>query len=594
MSFYFFNSLKNSKFQGQNVDIFEISHREKPYLNSLTVRDLAGVTHNVQSFNIYFEDITELEILALINYYNRYKSDSSICDNVVYRIGFGTNYLVTTYFSSSTFNQITFQIISENRKYLSYNDMRSSLLPNGTITNGVISAQSGVTGGPDACVILVSTNYMDKEYIGYADISKIDKKTLECKVFKKSDLEELGGVINVNKHDDTYGDISSGGGYGGGSFDNTSDAIGVPQVPSIGVTSTGFINVYNPSLGELEGFGDELFPDFSEHQFTSADSLEAIANNIAEVGATIYDLLKSFINSNLINYVLDCHIIPCVPTVSDKIPIKVGFKTFPQQSAKVTSDYVTVDCGTLEIAEYYQNFIDYVGTTAKLYLPFVGFVGIEPEYFQNGKLKVTYSFNVIDGSFMAFVLSTSSKSNLKETVIGSFGGNCCVHIPITGVNYSSMISGIVQGVTTVASSGLTSYAGKLLTKDIVEDLGHKDTNYTQNDATRSSINVRKSQLNTASSALSLLSAKPTYESSNSYNSNSAYMGIRIPYLLISRPVSSFSDTYTKENGLPLNVSKKLESVKGMTVASNLVLDGLSCTAEEKNMIKALFEEGVIL
>lgn len=594
MSFYFFNSLKNSKFQGQNVDIYEISHKEKPTLNTNTVKDLAGVKHNVQSFNIRYDDITALDRIALVGYYNKYKSDSLVCDNVVYRIGFGSNYLVTSYFSSSTFSQITFQIISENRKYLSYNDMNMSLLPNGILTNGLINTQSGTVIGINACVILVSSIYMGDEYIGYADISKINNKILVSTVFRKSDLEKLGGTINVNIHNDTYGDISTGGGYGGGSFDNTSDAIGVPQVPSIGVTTTGFINVYNPSLGELEGFGDELFPDFSEHEFTTADSLEAIASNLAEVGATIYDLLKSFINSNLINYVLDCHIIPCVPTVSDKIPIKVGFKTFPQQSAKVTSDYVTVDCGTLEIAEYYQNFIDYVGTTAKLYLPFVGFVGIEPEYFQNGKLRVTYSFNVIDGSFMAFVLSTSSKSNLKETVIGSFGGNCCVHIPITGVNYSSMISGIVQGVTTVASSGLTSYAGKLLTKDIVEDLGHKDSNYTQNDATRSSINVRKSQLNTASSALSLLSAKPTYESSNSYNSNSAYMGIRIPYLLISRTVSSFSNTYTKENGLPLNVSKKLDSVKGMTIASNLVLDGLSCTTEEKNMIKALFEGGVIL
>lgn len=559
MSFYFFNSLKNSKFQGQNVDIFEISHREKPTLNNNTVRDLKGVKHTVQSFSINFEDITGFEVLALINYYNRYKSDSSICDNVVYRIGFGNNYLVTTYFSSSTSDQITFQIISENRKYLSYDDMYDSLLPNGTISNGVISTQSGTIGGSDACVILVSTNYMDKEYIGYADISKLNKKVLVCEVFKKSDLEELGGVINVIKHDDTYGDISVSGGYGGGSFDNTSDAIGVPSLPSIGATMTGFINVYNPSMGELSGFADDLFPDFSTHQFTTADSLEAIANNLASMGETIYDLLKSFINSNLINYVIDCHIVPCLPSVSEKIPIKVGFKTFPQQSAKVTSDYVSIDCGTLEIAEYYQNFIDYVGTSAQLYLPFVGFVGIEPEYFQNGKLQVTYSYNIIDGSFMAFVISSSSKSNLKDTIIGSYGGNCCVHIPITGLNYSSMISGVVQGVGAMTNN---IASGNLI--------------------------------GAASSAMTIASLKPDLENSNAYNSNSAYMGVRKPYLLIKRQVSSFSNTYTKENGLPLNVSKKLNEVKGMTIVSNLVLDGLSCTSEEKNMIKALFEEGVIL
>ena len=559
MSFYFFNSLKNSKFQGQNVDIYEISHKEKPTLNTNTVRDLSGVKHNIQSFNIRYDDITSLDKIALVGYYNKYKSDNLVCDNVVYRISFGSNYLVTSYFSSSTSSQITFQIISENRKYLSYEDMMLSLLPNGSVTNGVIYTQSGTVIGTNACVILVSTNYMGDEYLGYADISKINNKILVSTVFRKSDIEKLGGTINVNIHDDTYGDISSGGGYGGGSFDNTSDAIGVPNLPSIGATTTGFINVYNPSIGELSGFADDLFPDFPNHQFTTADSLEAIANNLASMGETIYDLLKSFINSNLINYVIDCHIVPCLPSVSNKIPIKVGFKTFTQQSAKVISDYVTIDCGTLEIAEYYQNFIDYVGTSAQLYLPFVGFVGIEPEYFQNGKLKVTYSYNVIDGSFMAFVISSSSKSNLKDTIIGSYGGNCCVHIPITGLNYSSIISGVVQGIGAMTNN---IASGNLI--------------------------------GAASSAMTIASLKPDLENSNAYNSNSAYMGVRIPYLLIKRQVSSFSNTYTKENGLPLNVSKKLNEVKGMTIASNLILDGLSCTEEEKNMIKALFEEGVIL
>lgn len=556
MSFYFFNSLKNSKFEGQNVDIYEISHKEKPSLNREKIRDLNGVVHTVQSFKNNQNDVSALDKIALSSYYEKYKTSSLICDNVNFRIGFGSNYLVTSFISTTNFNQIIFQIISENRKYLSYQDMRDSLIPNGSLTNGLIGTLSG-TGGVNACVILVSTNYLNEEYIGFCDLTNYPN--FSYYVYRKSDLEKLGGTIDINIHDDIYGDISTSGGYGGGSFDNTSDAIGVPQNPAIGATTTGFINVYNPSLNELQGFADDLFPDFEIREFSDKSGIDGVVENVKVLGETMHDILESFINSNLINYVIDCHIVPAIPQVGDKVPIKVGFKNFNQSSAKVTSDYVTVDCGTLNIAEYYQNFIDYIGTSAQLYLPFVGFVSIEPEYFQNGSLHIVYSYNVIDGSFMAFILSTSSKSNLKETVIGSYGGNCCVHIPITGLNYSSMISGVVQGVGSMTS----------------------------NIASANPIGV-------ASSAMSIASAKPDLENSNAYNANSAFMGVRIPYLLIKRQVSSFSANYTKENALPLNVSKKLDSVKGLTFCDNIILDGINATEEEKEKIKELFKGGVIM
>lgn len=69
------------------------------------------------------------------------------------------------------------------------------------------------------------------------------------------------------------------------------------------------------------------------------------------------------------------------------------------------------------------------------------------------KIGCNISFNIIDGSCIAFVIATSSKSKLADTVVATFGGNCCVHMPITGVNYSSMISGVVGGIAGVASSG---------------------------------------------------------------------------------------------------------------------------------------------
>lgn len=398
------------------------------------------------------------------------------------------------------------------------------------------------------------------EYSGSGDNKKYGFTDAVVPMPFDSNFSDLKiGDYTVIEFDDEYGELSNSGGYGGGSFDNSSDAFGVPQLPNVGVTSTGFINVYNPTLNQLSGFGDDLFPDISNPQFDDSGTLEAVANNVKAVGETVKSFADCFINQNLIQYVIDCHIVPCVPSVAENVGLKVGFKNFDYNPKKVTSDYVTIDCGTLYIKEYYQNFLDYVGTKAKLFLPFVGFVDVKNEWFQSGALKVVYHYNVIDGSFMAFILATSSKSKLTETVVGSYGGNCCVHIPITGTNYASMISGVVQGTAKAVTSLSTANLGGV-----------------------------------ASGVASTVTARPSIEQSNGYNSNSAYMGVRIPYLLIERPVASFSKNYPHEQGLPLNVTKKLSDVKGFTVCKNLLVDNIDCTQSEKNMIKSLFASGVIL
>ena len=386
-------------------------------------------------------------------------------------------------------------------------------------------------------------------------------------------LSDIGTVI-YEEFSDEYGEYSGGGGYGGGSFDDSSDAFGLPSLPSLGVSEVGFINVYNPSKGQLQGFADELFPDFEMPTPSTATGIEAVAENLANTFEVIGDFAESYVNAGLVNYVIDCHIVPVKPNTVEHTGIKVGFKNFNFNPAKVTSDYVEFDCGTLEIAEYYQNFLDYEGTKAKLYLPFIGFVDIKPEWFQSGKLGVTYHFNIIDGSCIAFVIATSSKSKLSNTVVATFGGNCCVHMPITGVNYSSMISGVVGGAV-----GIASNASNMI-----------KTNRADKGTVMSNI---EGATGIASNLADAVGAKPSIEQSNGYNAGMSFMCYRRPYLLIERPVASFSKNYPKEQGLPLNVTKKLGSMKGFTTCTAPVVDNFHCLEEEKEMIKQALIEGTI-
>ena len=361
----------------------------------------------------------------------------------------------------------------------------------------------------------------------------------------------------VDKSDE-YGDESNDGGYGGGSFDDSSDNMGLPELPSIGVSDTGFVNVYKISKNELMGFVDELFPDFDVPTPSTQTGIDAVAENLANTVQVIADFANSYINKGLVEYVIDCHIVPVTPSTTLNTGLKVGFKTFSYNPSKVTSDYVRFDCGSLTIPEYYQNFLDYSGTRAKLYLPFIGFVDVKSEWFQSGKLQVIYHFNIIDGSCIAFIIGTSSKSKLKETVVANFGGNCCVHMPITGINYSSMISGIAGGVGKVATGIATGSVSTAL-------------NGIENAVT----------------------ARPDIQQSNGYNAGMSFMSYRQPYLLIERAVASFSKNYPKEKGLPLNVTKKLGDMKGFTTCTAPVVDNFHCLEEEKEMIKQALIEGTI-
>ena len=370
-----------------------------------------------------------------------------------------------------------------------------------------------------------------------------------------------GILPDIKKDDDSYGKYSGGGsGYGGGGFDDSSDSFGLPEVPSLGISEIGFVNVYNPSVQQLTGLADDLFPDIVLPQPSQLEGIEAVAENLANTCDTIGKFAETFINQNLINYVIDCHIVPVSPVSTNNTGIKIGFKTFNYNPNKVLSDYVIYNCGTLEIGEYYHNFLDYVGTRAKLYLPFIGFVNVNPEWFIGGRLQVKYHFNVIDGSCIAFVIGTSSKSKLLDTVVATFGGNCCVHIPITGVNYSSMISGVVSGASQIVSGIASGNVGSV-----------------------------------ASGALGILDAHPDLQQSNSYNSGMSYMCYRKPYLLIERPVADFSQNYPSEKGLPLNATYPLNALKGFTQCDDINFNvNFTCTEEEKSMIKEALKEGIIL
>ena len=354
------------------------------------------------------------------------------------------------------------------------------------------------------------------------------------------------------KPKDEYGDKwSEPDGYSEngapGSYDNHSDVIDISPEPSYGVSTSGLIHVYKVDEDDLANLADDILPNPS----TAADVTDALK-----------DLFNLIFRGNLLDFVVDVHIIPCAAITGSSTNIKVGTLNTSVTAAKVVKDYVTVTVGSVSIPEYFKNFADFMSTNCKIFCPFYGYIDVQPEFWNGGKLDLVYRFNVIDGSFMIYIKSTSGHSQLKDTVIAQYSGSACIHTPISGKNYSAMLAGYLGN----AAAAVTNLAGGNAGGAISSAVG--------------AINATR---NSVSAAMS-----------NSYNASSSILSNRQPYLLIEYPAYNFSKGYPQERGLPLNVYSRLGSMRGFTVVEDVNLNGIGCSDQEGREIQALLREGVIV
>lgn len=380
--------------------------------------------------------------------------------------------------------------------------------------------------------------------------------------------QAIGSAIRLNDIHDTFGIYADGNGdpmmfdpelgeasepegYDadddgeGGSYDDSSDSISDVPDPAYGILDAGFVNVYKVSTGALTALGNDVFPQLS---------------SVTDLVSGLQCVSDMLFNSRLIDYVLDVHIIPCNVPAGSPTAVKVGGRTCSAQGDPVSANYVNVDLGTINIKEYFKNFADFSYTSSKLHLPFVGFVDMKPEFWNGGVLGVKYKFNVADGSFMAYVYSTSSKSELKTSLVAEYSGQAAIHIPVTGASYASAISGLLASAgQTIASATTGNVAG-----------------------------VAQGVISAAANT------SPDINQSNGYNSSASIMGSKKAYLQIERPAYSMSVNSRKEQGFPLNVTYTIGSMSGFTTASEIILDGIPCTEAEKEKIRNFFKTGVII
>ena len=218
----------------------------------------------------------------------------------------------------------------------------------------------------------------------------------------------------------------------------------------------------------------------------------------------------------------------------------------------ITNRYMEFSCGTVHVQSYYGNVEDYDPyTKCQIFLPFIGFRDLATNEVMGGNVTVQYGIDIYTGSCVAFV--TVLRDGVSQALY-TFEGNCALTEPLTGADYSRVISGLIGLGVGVATGGVGAAIGA------VGMLTNKNIQYTR---------------------------------TGSFSANAGAMGVKTPYLLIRRPIAYDANFYNEFYGIPANNTMTLGSCSGFTRVKDVHIDHISCTEAERDEIVALLKSGVI-
>ena len=312
---------------------------------------------------------------------------------------------------------------------------------------------------------------------------------------------------------------------------------GTGNTPPV-VLPTGSANalykIYNPTQAEINSFGAWLW-----------------SSNFVD------QLLKVF--NNPMESVIGLHKVYASPIIGGRSNIKVGYLDSGVNSNFVSNQYTKIDCGTVNLQEYFGNVFDYSPyTSIELYLPCIGFVQLDVGNVMRSSINITYTVDVLTGACIAEV---NVKRDGSGGVLYSYSGNCASQYPLSSGSYM----GIVSSVIGVAGSivGTIASGGSLAPLALGATSG-------------------------------LLNAKTHVQHSGSLSGNSGVMGGKIPYLIITRPQTNMAENYQHLQGIPSNTYTQLSACRGFVKVKNVNVQNIIAESGELEEIKTLLLDGVII
>ena len=299
-------------------------------------------------------------------------------------------------------------------------------------------------------------------------------------------------------------------------------------------TANALYSIYNPTQGELNSFGAWLW-----------------SSNFVD------QLLKLF--NDPMQAIIGLHKVFAPPVISDTSTIKVGYLDSGVSSNVVGNQYTTVDCGSVNLPEYFGNVFDYDPfTQVYIYLPFVGIEKLDTGDVMRGTIGVKYHVDVITGACLAEITVTRDGAG---GILYTFAGNCAVQYPISSGSYMGIVASLASiagGVVgTVASGGALAPVAMGAVSGIMN--AHARVNH-----------------------------------SGAFSGNAGAMGVKQPYLIITRPQTCLADNFPAFDGYPANKTTTISACSGFVKCETCHVENIPATDAELSEIEMLLKGGIII
>ena len=250
--------------------------------------------------------------------------------------------------------------------------------------------------------------------------------------------------------------------------------------------------------------------------------------------------------------------------------IRSGFLESTVSAPVVDARYDTLDCGTVDVPEYYGNYMDYSPyVKVSVYLPFVGIVELNPDDIIGSQVHIVYNTDAYTGACLAQILCTRGGVTQK---LYEFNGNCAVTIPLSGGTQAQIVVGLLNAGTQVINGVaqlLSPSAGGNIASSIAGAIG-----------------------DVTGAVSTALSAKSSVQHSGTFSSNYGAMGSKKPYLIIRRPIVVNATNFNLEYGYPAHKRVTIGACTGYLRVREVNVVSATATDEEKQEIESLLKAGV--
>lgn len=333
-----------------------------------------------------------------------------------------------------------------------------------------------------------------------------------------------------------------------GDFTPEGDNINMPDTPDetiSGALAHGFLNIYAPTAAQLRTFGGLLWTNAFNVKWYDLDSVSNLVLNAV---------------SDPINYIVGLFMIPVTPATGSSTGIFLGgINANTVAAPRVTSQFKTIDFGTLDVTELYGNYLDYSNSRVSIYLPYIGTADIDIQEIAGGTVSLKYVVDCFTGACVANVhcqkyTETPWGKVYQNETVHSYSGNVAIQLPISAGSFDTMMQGLVNiglglGTNTPAvvmqgmTQGIQGFGGDVTTR-------------------------------------------------GSLSSNTGKLCYQTPYLMFTRPIESLPAKNNSLHGWGAGVGGKLGRLKGYVECSDVKLDGVTATDTELTEITNLLKSGV--